>query len=136
LGRRKRSLLRQLLIRDIQAETRHTLLVYFAVVTDARAQIMAGDDAYFLEMLRDAKGGAVDLMIETQGGFTDPTEKIASVLRTLGPNLRVIASSTAKSNGTMLALVGSNVITVQAASWDQLTHLFIFRRSNRFRLIF
>src|SRR6266446_10766143 len=102
--------LRQLLIRDIQVETRRTLLVYFAVVTDARAQIMVGDDAYFLEMLRDAKGGPVDLMIETPGGFTDPTEKIASVLRTLAPDLRVIVPCRAKSNGTMLALVGSNII--------------------------
>ena len=102
--------LRQLLIRDIQAETHRTLLVYFAVVTDARAQIMLGDDAYFVEMLRDAKGGPVDLMIETPGGFTDPTEKIASVLRTLAPDLRVVVPCLAKSNGTMLALVGSNVI--------------------------
>ena len=67
--------LRQLLIRDIQAETGRTLLVYFAVVTDPRAQIVIGDDTYFAEMLRDAKGGAVDLMIETPGGFTDPNRE-------------------------------------------------------------
>jgi ClpP class serine protease len=101
---------RQLLIRDIQAETQRTLLVYFAVLTDPRAQIMVGDDAYFAEMLRDAKGGPVDLMIETAGGFTDPTEKIASLLRTLAPDLRVVVPCLAKSNGTMLALVGSNVV--------------------------
>ena len=102
--------LRQLLIRDIQAETGRTLLVYFAVVTDPRAQIVIGDDAYFAEMLRDAKGGAVDLMIETPGGFTDPTEKIVSVLRTLAPDLRVVVPCLAKSNGTMLALAGSNIV--------------------------
>jgi hypothetical protein len=102
--------LRQLLIRDIQDETGRTLLVYFAVVTDARAQITVDDDAYFAEMLRDAKGGAVDLMIETAGGFTDPTEKIASLLRTLAPDLRVVVPCLAKSNGTMLALTGSNII--------------------------
>jgi hypothetical protein len=43
-------------------------------------------------------------------GFTDPTEKIASLLKTLAPDLRVIVPCLAKSNGTMLALVGSNVI--------------------------
>jgi membrane-bound ClpP family serine protease len=99
---------RQLLIRDIQTDTQRTLLVYFAVVTDPRAQIMV--DSYFAEMLRDAKGGPVDLMIETAGGFTDPTEKIASLLRTLAPDLRVIVPCLAKSNGTMLALAGSNVV--------------------------
>ena len=102
--------LRQLLIRDIQAETGRTLLVYFAVVTDSRAQIAVGDDAYFAEMLRDAKGGPVDLMIETAGGGTDPTEKIASLLRTLAPDLRVVVPCLAKSNGTMLALTGSKIV--------------------------
>ncbi|WFU37370.1 hypothetical protein QA640_23045 [Bradyrhizobium sp. CB82] len=102
--------LRQLLIRDIQAVTGRTLLVYFASMADQRAQISLGDEVYFTEMLRDAKGGPVDLLIETPGGYTDPTEKIASLLRTLAPDLRVVVPCRAKSNGTMLALVGSNVI--------------------------
>ncbi|MHC2552378.1 SDH family Clp fold serine proteinase [Bradyrhizobium elkanii] len=102
--------LRQLMIRDIQALTGRTLLVYFASMADQRAQISLGDEVYFTEMLRDAKGGPVDLLIETPGGYTDPTEKIASLLRTLAPDLRVIVPCRAKSNGTMLALVGSNVV--------------------------
>ena len=102
--------LRQLMIRDIQALTGRTLLVYFASMADQRAQISLGDEVYFTEMLRDAKGGPVDLLIETPGGYTDPTEKIASLLRTLAPDLRVIVPCRAKSNGTMLALVGSNIL--------------------------
>jgi len=102
--------LRQLMMRDIQALTGRTLLVYFASMADQRAQISLGDEVYFTEMLRDAKGGPVDLLIETPGGYTDPTEKIASLLRTLAPDLRVIVPCRAKSNGTMLALVGSNVL--------------------------
>lgn len=102
--------LRQLLIRDIQDITGRTLVVYFANSNDPRSQIAAGDDAYFAEMLRDAKGGPVDLLIETPGGFTDATEKLASVLRSLAPDLRVIVPRYAKSNGTMLALVGSAVM--------------------------
>lgn len=102
--------LRQLLLRDIQAITGRTLLVYFALMTDQRAQISLGDEVYFTEMLRDSKGGPVDLLIETPGGYTDPTEKIASLLRTLAPDLRVIVPCRAKSNGTMLALVGSNIV--------------------------
>lgn len=102
--------LRQLLIRDVQEATGRTLLVYFASISDPRAQIAPGDDAYFVEMLRDAAGGPVDLLIETPGGWTDPTEKIASILRTIAPDLRVIVPCRAKSNGTMLALVGQQII--------------------------
>jgi ClpP class serine protease len=61
-------------------------------------------------MLRDAKEGVADLMIETAGGFTDPTEKIASILRDVTGDLRVIVPCRAKSNGTMLALVGSQIL--------------------------
>jgi hypothetical protein len=100
----------QLLIRDIQTTTGRTLLTYFAATNDTRAQIALGDDAYFYELLRDAKGGPVDLVIETAGGFTDTTEKIASILRNLAPDLRVIVPCRAKSNGTLLALVGSEII--------------------------
>jgi hypothetical protein len=102
--------LRQLLIRDIQALTGRSLLVYFATSTDPRSQIAVGDDAYFAELLRDAEGGPVDLLIETPGGFTDATEKIASLLRSLAPDLRVVVPCRAKSNGTMLALVGSSIV--------------------------
>jgi hypothetical protein len=102
--------LRQLLIRDIQEATGRTLLVYFASFNDTRAQILAGDDAYFMEMIRDADGGPVDLVIETPGGATDTTEKITTLLRTLVPDLRVIVPCQAKSNGTILALVGTDIL--------------------------
>jgi hypothetical protein len=91
--------IRQLLIRDIQATTARPLIVYFALMADPRAQITQGDDVYFTEMLRDVKGGIADLMIETAGGFTDPTEKIASILRGMTSDLRVIVPCRAKSNG-------------------------------------
>jgi hypothetical protein len=101
--------LRQLLIRDIQAVTGRTLLVYFAAY-DQRAQISPGDDAYFSEMLRDVKSGTADLLIETAGGFTDATEKIASILRQHLTDLRVVVPCRAKSNGTILALVGNSIV--------------------------
>ncbi len=101
--------LRQLLIRDIQAVTGRTLIVYFAAY-DPRAQISPGDDAYFNEMLRDVKNGTADLLIETAGGFTDATEKIASILRQHITDLRVVVPCRAKSNGTILALVGNSIV--------------------------
>jgi hypothetical protein len=102
--------LRQLMIRDIQESTGRTLLAYFAVTNDPRAQIAVGDDAYFAEMARDAKGGPADLLIETTGGWTDATEKIVSILRGLLPDLRVVVPCRAKSNGTMLALLGKQIV--------------------------
>jgi hypothetical protein len=101
--------LRQLLIRDIQAITGRPLIVYFAAY-DPRAQISHGDDVFFSEMLRDVKHGSADLMIETAGGYTDCTEKIASLLRVHVKDLRVVVPCRAKSNGTILALVGKKVV--------------------------
>lgn len=49
-------------------------------------------------------------MLETNGGFTDPTEKICALLRRLAPDLRVIIPRRAKSNGTVLALCGQQII--------------------------
>src|SRR5262249_6345402 len=40
----------------------------------------------------------------------DATEKIASLLRSMVPDLRVIVPCRAKSNGTMLALVGCEIV--------------------------
>jgi len=61
-------------------------------------------------MARDAMGGPADLLIETAGGWTGATEKIVSILRGLLPDLRVIVPCRAKSNGTMLALVGNKIV--------------------------
>ena len=48
--------------------------------------------------------------LSTPGGVTDVTEKIASLLRSVAPDLRVVVPRYAKSNGTMLALVGSAIL--------------------------
>ena len=101
--------LRQLLIRDIEAVTGRSLIVYFAAM-DATAQISLGDDVFFTEMLRDVKGGSADLRIQTAGGFTDATEKIVSLLRAQAPHLRVTLPRRANSNGTIIALVGKEVL--------------------------
>jgi membrane-bound ClpP family serine protease len=63
-----------------------------------------------MEMIRDTNGGPADLLIETPGGATDTTEKIATLLRSLVPDLRVIVPCRAKSNGTLLALVGTEIL--------------------------
>ncbi|TRZ62963.1 hypothetical protein DZA28_24740 [Pseudomonas alloputida] len=102
--------LRQQLISDIQEDTGRDLIVYFTECEQSGAQIDMGDDVLFAELLRGALGRPIDLLVETNGGYTDPTEKICSLLQQAAPDLRVIIPRRAKSNGTVIALTGSTIM--------------------------
>jgi hypothetical protein len=104
--------LRQLLIRDIEALTGRRLIVYFADCDSphSSAQIHPSDDAFLTELLRDGTGQGVDLLIETNGGYTDATEKLVAILRTLTLDLRVVVPRRAKSNGTLVALAAKSIV--------------------------
>jgi len=102
--------LRQLLISDIEAETGRDLFVYFTDTDNSLATIDPGDDQYLYELLRTRKRDGVDLLLETPGGYTDTTEKLCAMLRSLAPDLRVIVPRRAKSNGTLMALASKEII--------------------------
>jgi hypothetical protein len=102
--------LRQLLISDIEEQTGRSLIVYFTDCDRTQAIIDISDDAYMAELLNSCAGRPVDLMLETNGGMTDATEKICSLLRQMAPDLRVIVPRRAKSNGTVIALCGSHIV--------------------------
>lgn len=102
--------LRQLLIRDIEEETKRTLIVYFTDCDNTNSQIDPTDDIYLTELVKDKPYVGVDLLLETNGGFTDATEKICALLRATCPDLRVIVPRKAKSNGTVIALCGSEIV--------------------------
>jgi hypothetical protein len=68
------------------------------------------DPTYFVEMLEDVKGAPVDLLLETTGGFTDAAERVVSILEQMAPDLRVVVAGSAKSNGTVLCLVGKTIV--------------------------
>ncbi|SEF19485.1 Serine dehydrogenase proteinase [Variovorax sp. NFACC28] len=102
--------LRQLLIEDIQAETGRSLLVYFTDCDNTGAQIDTGDDVHFAELLNTCVGQPIDLLLETNGGMTDATEKLCSLLRAMAPDLRVVVPRRAKSNGTVLTMCGQTVV--------------------------
>jgi len=102
--------LRQLLISDIEEETGRCLLVYFTDCDRTSAQIDPGDDVHFAEMLTSCAGKPIDLLLETNGGFTDATEKLCSLLRAMAPDLRVVVPRRAKSNGTVIALCGQTIV--------------------------
>lgn len=102
--------LRQLLIQDIQATTQREVLVYFSDCDRSAAQIEQTDDIYLSELLRAVKGKAIDLLLETNGGFTDATEKVCSVLTSSGLDIRVVVPRRAKSNGTVITFCGASIV--------------------------
>jgi ATP-dependent protease ClpP protease subunit len=102
--------LRQLLIADIEKITQRELLVYFSDCDRTPAQIDQVDDVFLSELLSARKTDKVDLLLETNGGFTDATEKFCSVLKNAGIDLRVIVPRRAKSNGTVIAFCGNEIL--------------------------
>lgn len=102
--------LRQLLIKDIEEDTGRDLIVYFTDCDRSAATIDPTDDTYLTELLLNRKRDGVDLFLETNGGLTDATEKICSLLRSCAPDLRVIVPRRAKSNGTVIGLCGHTLI--------------------------
>jgi hypothetical protein len=101
--------LRQLLLRDIQEMTKRRLIVYFANRYE-NAQIDQRDIALMSELCKDTGGQPADLMLETNGGVTDATEGLVSLIQTVIPDLRVIVVSGAKSNGTLLGLAAKSIV--------------------------
>lgn len=103
--------LRQLLIRDIEEITKRSLVVYFANRFRTDAGIDDADPMYMAELFHDIPDEApVDLLIETNGGKTDSTEGIVSILRNKTSDLRVIVARAAKSNGTLICLAGKSIV--------------------------
>ncbi len=100
------------MIADIEAITGRSLVTYFTDcdLADDAAQIAATDDAYLGEVLKSVAGRPVDLLLETNGGYTDATEKIVALLRVCAPDLRVIVPRRAKSNGTLIALAAQEIV--------------------------
>jgi hypothetical protein len=89
--------------------TKRRLIVYFANRFE-NAQLDATDPTYLVEMLEDAKGQPVDLLLETIGGYTDTAERVVSILENMAPDLRVVVAGAAKSNGTVICLAGKSIV--------------------------
>jgi hypothetical protein len=101
--------LRQLLIRDIEADTKRRLIVYFGNRYEG-AQIDPRDVSFMAELCADLSNEPVDLMLETAGGLTDATEGLVAIVQKSAPDLRVVVVRSAKSNGTLLCLAASNIV--------------------------
>lgn len=103
--------LRQLMIRDIERITSRRLIVYFANRFDSRSGIDSADPSYLNELLSDIEpDDAVDFMIETNGGVTDATEALVSIIQSRLSDFRAVVVNAAKSNGTLLCLAASEIV--------------------------
>lgn len=103
--------LRQILLRDIEEITGRRLVVYFSNRLLAGSDIDDADPMYFSELLGDIPAGTpVDLLIETNGGKTDSTEAIISIIQNFCHDLRVIVANAAKSNGTLICLAAKEIV--------------------------
>ncbi len=99
------------MIRDIEQITGRRLIVYFANRFNPTAGIDAGDVAYVAELLSDVlPGEPVDFLIETNGGQTDATEALVSIIQSRLTDFRAIVANAAKSNGTLLCLAASSIV--------------------------
>lgn len=101
--------LRQLLIADIEKLTDRNLIAYYTDC-NSTAQIDSSDDKYLLEMIGGCRGKKIDLLLETNGGVTDATEKVVSIVKQATDDLRVIVPKRAKSNGTVVALAAREIV--------------------------
>jgi hypothetical protein len=85
------------------------LVVYFANRYE-NAQIDPRDCSFTTELLGDVGSEPVDMLLETNGGFTDATEALVSLIQSLVTDLRVIVVNAAKSNGTLLCLAAKSIV--------------------------
>lgn len=103
--------LRQQLIRDIEAITKRRFIVYFANRFAPGSDIADDDPIFMTELLNDVGADdPIDLMIETNGGKTDSTEALVSLLHNRIKDLRVVVANAAKSNGTLVALAANTIV--------------------------
>lgn len=111
-AKEKERYLRQLAISDFQQITKRYLIVYYAdCLAPVGAEISGTDDVFLNEVLQKVPPGApIDVLIETNGGYTDAAEKLVAQLRQKTPDIRVLVPRRAKSNGTLIALAGASIV--------------------------
>lgn len=72
---------RKSLIEEIEKLTGRRLLVYVADINKPDSALKPEDKTGFSDLLEGVEGKAVDVMVNSPGGFAEVTEAIVSMLR-------------------------------------------------------
>lgn len=122
---------RQRLIRQINESSGRHLL---CLIGGGDAPLEREDVLAFADLLYGVPEGAhIDLMLQTVGGDTDVTEKLAGMLwARIGKTgtLRVIVPDYAKSAGTLLALAADEIVMSDTSELGPIDPQVVRRRPN------
>jgi hypothetical protein len=112
IAEEKNRLVRQALIREIEAERRRPLVVMFQVP----ATEMDDEDLNILrDVISEFDGKPFDLLLETPGGYVDSAHSILEFLVNIDADFEAIVPRHAKSCGTLLSLA-AKTLHVSASS--------------------
>jgi len=106
--------LRLSLIRSIEEETGHPLIVYAAAIAGkhpmAPVQIDVTDKTAFSDLIEGIQGDSLDVFLHSSGGSAEAVEQIINLLRARFKELRFIVPHTATSAATLMVLAGDTVL--------------------------
>ncbi len=117
--------LRQQMIRKIQKGQRR-LICY---VSGVDAEVAPEDTVGFAELLHSVpQGSEVDLLLHTNGGDIDASEKLMAMVRsrTGTANVRVIVPDAAKSAGTLIAIGADKIVMSDTSELGPIDPQFSF----------
>ncbi len=103
--------LRNQMIKEIEKETKRSLICFIANFGHPLGGIYSGDIMGFEDLIKTVKKpNEVDLLISSPGGELTTTEKILFMCRERFKNFRVIIPNAAKSGATMIALGSDKIV--------------------------
>lgn len=106
--------LRLSLIRDIESETGHALIVYAAATAGkhpaAPVQLDITDKTAFSDLIDGIAADSLDVFLHSPGGSVEAAEQIVNLLRARFAHLRFIVPHTAMSAATLMVLAGDTVL--------------------------
>ncbi|MEX3616473.1 SDH family Clp fold serine proteinase [Paenibacillus glucanolyticus] len=122
---------RQEWIKQIEAVTGRRLIAYISNFSHPESGINRNDVLPFIEILSDLpEGGDVDLLIHTPGGDPNATEQMVNSLLPKVANLRVIVPLSAKSAGTMMALVADEIVMSDSSELGPIDPQVVIRNAT------
>lgn len=94
------------------------ILVYASDVQKNQAPISIdhSDIIAFQDQLANLKGNAIDIILESPGGFAEVVEDLVKLVRKQYQSMAIIIPGTAKSAGTIFAMAGDEILMGPASS--------------------